>query len=871
MAAAQMTSPLRRGVLPAIDRVFGVAFFKSYLSRNISRMVLMSIFSKYGTGFFLIFVLLGLGVRPAAAQEPGSFLGALVSSGSGGLDAPVDLVFGLDGRLYVTSFGADAVLRYSGNTGAFLGAFVSSGSGGLDSPEFLVFGPDGNLYVSSAGSDEVLRYSGNTGAFLGAFVSSGSGGLDAPFGLTFGPDNNLYVSSFNTDAVLRYSGSTGAFLGTFVAAGSGELDAPRGLTFGPDNNLYVSSANTGGVLRYSGSTGAFLDEFVPRGEGGLSGPVGLVFGPDGNLYVSSSGTDAVLRYNGSIGVFIDAFAAEGSGGLDAPFGLTFGPDDNLYVGSSLTNAVLRYVGPGANSLPSVVASIADRQLDLGGAVFTTDLNAVFDDFDGDVLTFSAQSNNTTVARADVSGSTLTVAPQLVGKAIITVIADDGNGGQAQTTFTVIVYPTAIFFNINQRFGDAARQVSYRLVGLPGDLNLALASTLSGTPGEDWRAFRDTGSEGADSLAEFDGSSAFNFRLGRGFWLLSRQPWVAVDDPDTAPISADGAVSITLHDGWNIISNPFELDLPWSDVLAFNGLSVTKMLFRWNGRFSQVSTFTSATGGEAFYFFNDAGLSQLRIPYPGIASIPEAAPLPSPSRVLTVSAYVEGRMASSVRVGMAEAALVGHDDYDQAAPPGYFEAASLRLPGDGSSPRSLAAEYRPEGAEGYVFDVTLQAPEASPVTLAVEGLDAFAGRAVFLVDGSKAYDLREHTVLPVAASPEPRRYRLVIGTRAFVEGATGEAVPGTITLLPNYPNPFNPSTVIEYGLPASAAGEAVRLAVYDVAGRRVRLLVDARQAAGFYRVTWDGADEAGAPVASGVYVYRLRAGGFQQVRKMILLK
>ena len=55
------------------------------------------------------------------------------------------------------------------------------------------------------------------------------------------------------------------------------------------------------------------------------------------------------------------------------------------------------------------------------------------------------------------------------------------------------------------------------------------------------------------------------------------------------------------------------------------------------------------------------------------------------------------------------------------------------------------------------------------------------------------------------------------------------------------------------------------------GRRVRLLVDARQEAGFYRVTWDGADGAGAPVASGVYVYRLQVGVFHQVRKMILLK
>ena len=97
------------------------------------------------------------------------------------------------------------------------------------------------------------------------------------------------------------------------------------------------------------------------------------------------------------------------------------------------------------------------------------------------------------------------------------------------------------------------------------------------------------------------------------------------------------------------------------------------------------------------------------------------------------------------------------------------------------------------------------------------------------------------------------------------------LPETFALFSNYPNPFNPRTVIEYAVPASGAGEAVRLEVYNIVGQRVRLLVDARQAAGFYRVTWDGTNEAGMPVASGVYVYRLQAGRFSQVRRMLLLK
>src|SRR5262249_33184485 len=94
--------------------------------------------------------------------------------GSGGLTYNWgQLVFGQDGNLYVSSFGTNNVLRYDGNTGTFLGAFVAAGSGGLRAPEGLAFGPDGDLYVVSQGTNSVLRYDGTTGAFLGIFAGPG--------------------------------------------------------------------------------------------------------------------------------------------------------------------------------------------------------------------------------------------------------------------------------------------------------------------------------------------------------------------------------------------------------------------------------------------------------------------------------------------------------------------------------------------------------------------------------------------------------------------------------------------------------------------------------------------------------------------------
>jgi hypothetical protein len=97
---------------------------------------------------------------------------------------------------------------------------------------------------------------------------------------------------------------------------------------------------------------------------------------------------------------------------------------------------------------------------------------------------------------------------------------------------------------------------------------------------------------------------------------------------------------------------------------------------------------------------------------------------------------------------------------------------------------------------------------------------------------------------------------------------GGEIPRAHRLHANVPNPFNPVTTIRYDLPAA---EQVRLDVFDVAGRRVRTLVDARVEPGSHTVVWSGHDQEGHRVASGVYVYRLRAGSFVATRRMVLLK
>ena len=97
----------------------------------------------------------------------------------------------------------------------------------------------------------------------------------------------------------------------------------------------------------------------------------------------------------------------------------------------------------------------------------------------------------------------------------------------------------------------------------------------------------------------------------------------------------------------------------------------------------------------------------------------------------------------------------------------------------------------------------------------------------------------------------------------------EGIPVEFSLDQNYPNPFNPVTTIRFALPSEAN---VRLEIYNMLGQRVASIIDGEHyAAGIYEAIWDARDASGNEVSSGIYIYRISAGEFNETRKMILMK
>ncbi len=98
--------------------------------------------------------------------------------------------------------------------------------------------------------------------------------------------------------------------------------------------------------------------------------------------------------------------------------------------------------------------------------------------------------------------------------------------------------------------------------------------------------------------------------------------------------------------------------------------------------------------------------------------------------------------------------------------------------------------------------------------------------------------------------------------------TLEVLPSSYSLSQNYPNPFNPSTKIQYTLPENAK---VTVRIYDMLGRVIKTLVSGEESAGMHQITWNGDNEAGQKVATGIYMYSISTNKFVQTKKMVLMK
>ncbi len=163
---------------------------------------------------------------------------------------------------------------------------------------------------------------------------------------------------------------------------------------------------------------------------------------------------------------------------------------------------------------------------------------------------------------------------------------------------------------------------------------------------------------------------------------------------------------------------------------------------------------------------------------------------------------------------------------------------------------------PLPTQGWPYVLAANTPNDGSETILVPNVTAYLARVMI--------EAADHIFLDV----NDAYFQIHESTTGIADGTRTSSAP-RFALHANNPNPFNPSTDIAFELPGNE--DHVTLRIYDTAGRLVTTLINSTLAAGAHNVSWDGNDAGGKAVASGIYLYELRAGDLMQARRMVLLK
>jgi len=420
------------------------------------------------------------------------------------------------------------------------------------------------------------------------------------------------------------------------------------------------------------------------------------------------------------------------------------------------------------------------------------------------------------------------------------------------------------------------QTAYRLISLPFDADAKAAGAVLeddlGTYNDtQWRFFELLANQQYD---EFPTPSAMT--PGKAFWLIVRDAGKIVDTGAGKSNRTDTEFSINLNAGWNFIGNPFAFAIPLSKVRLESGAALDIRDF--DGEFA---TFTGALlPFDGYAVFRNATDRLLIDPALGAAtgSTPKEISVDAEHDwAIRISARIQDARDTQTIAAVRTDAANGWDEFDRPEAPVIGEYVSLYFPHPewGEVASNYTVDVRPQPQEGEVWKFEVKTNIRDVVNLSfLEMENVPSSTEIFLVDDALQIktNLRESNFYSVAGGNEnaPKQLKLLVGTGDFIDDELGDLIsmPTTFELAQNFPNPFNPSTTIRFGLPRATS---VTLKIYNLLGAEITTLLDEMRPAGFHAAIWDGRDRLGQPVASGIYVYQLVGDGISISHKMAMLK
>lgn len=422
-----------------------------------------------------------------------------------------------------------------------------------------------------------------------------------------------------------------------------------------------------------------------------------------------------------------------------------------------------------------------------------------------------------------------------------------------------------------------RMISVPLTGTSGAVDTVLKNFGTGDE-ETWRLFRWQ----SGSYVEHSESNFESFAPGRAYWFITTTA-ASIQSGSGTTARTDQPFSIFLQPGWNMIGSPFTYPTSWANAEKPDGI---ENLWAYDGSgFINSAELIPWVG----YFVNNTSNNPAELKLSPVESSGSAKENAGTSTALTFDdeqgwAIHINAASGIVRdeynyLGVQPKAEDGLDSFDfKDAPkqPGQF----LQLGFLDEDNQKLAVDFRAPTVSGHYWDFEiLTNTNASKINLDISAIGELPSDfQMQLIDKDQQTlwnldpnEIQHRSIRSAMGDTLTRKFRLVVGTEAFINfnNLGIEEHPETFVLKHNYPNPFNPSTTIVFGLPEAAD---VTLEIYNAIGRKVATIINERMDAGYHDFIWDASG-----VASGVYFYRMKAQGnnskstFTKIQKMTLIK
>ncbi len=349
--------------------------------------------------------------------------------------------------------------------------------------------------------------------------------------------------------------------------------------------------------------------------------------------------------------------------------------------------------------------------------------------------------------------------------------------------------------------------------------------------------------------------------GKALWLITKNA-TKLDVNNVQSIRTDQDFMIQLKRGWNMIATPFAFPIDW------NQISQSIVLRYYDGTDWPFASVLEPFKGYAVYVAENTSIAiPPRENQSVIHLLKTDLPQPENSWRFQISAYSGNLIDQFNYGGVKELATAAIDHYDYPEPPPIGDFISLYFTSKEHT-IGYSTDYRELGKDGYTFDFELTSNVDGQKTIDIQPENLPMNHDWTVISNETNVNYMKESV---RTSLKQAHFTLVIGTTDYIDSAIKDyqPLPSNYKLEQNYPNPFNSSTFIKFQLPHATR---VTVEIINILGQNIKTLIQNElKEAGHYQVEWNGKDNTGGNVSSGIYILHLKTEQFTHSIKMILQK